>query len=200
MISWKVRETVCGLDELAAKRATGVTHLLSILDPEFPDLEQPDTPTLRACLTLRFHDIIEARPGLVAPAPAHIDALLAFGRALPEDPVHLLVHCHMGVSRSTAAMAALLVQANPHADEAAIMARLASIRPQAWPNLLMVQLADQQLDRAGRLVDALGSLYARQVRANPTLAEEMIRYGRRAEVELARSHSRQPLSQPDGPK
>lgn len=187
MISWNVRETICGLDELGAKRATGVTHLLSIVDPEFPDLEEFEAPTLRASLTLRFHDIIAARPGLVAPAPAHIRALLAFGRALPDDAVHLLVHCHMGISRSTAAMAALLVQANPRADDAAIMAHLASIRPQAWPNLLMVRLADEQLGRGGRLVNALGPLYARQVSANPTLAEEMIRYGRGAEVELARS-------------
>ena len=186
MISGRIRQTICGLDELATL-SSSATHLLSILDPDFPD--PPSAPEeVQARLCLRFHDIITPEPGLIAPEPHHIDALLAFGRRLGSgDDSHLLVHCHMGVSRSPAAMAALLAQANPEEDEQALISHIADLRPQAWPNLLMVTLADEQLHRGGRLVAALKPLYEHQIRSNPALADQMIRYGRAAEVELAMS-------------
>ena len=34
MIDWTVRQTICGLDELDSLAGAGVTHLLSILDPQ----------------------------------------------------------------------------------------------------------------------------------------------------------------------
>ena len=62
-------------------------------------------------------------------------------------------------------MAALLAQANPEADERALISHIADLRPQAWPNLLMVALADEQLHRDGRLVAALKPLYESQIKA-----------------------------------
>jgi predicted protein tyrosine phosphatase len=186
VISGRIRQTICGLDELATL-SSGATHILSILDPDFPDPHSAAVE-FQARLCLRFHDIITPEPGLIAPEPRHINELLAFGRGVrPSNAPHLLVHCHMGVSRSPAAMAALLAQANPEADERALISHIADLRPQAWPNLLMVTLADEQLHRGGRLVAALKPLYQRQIRGNPALADQMIRYGRAAEVELAMS-------------
>jgi predicted protein tyrosine phosphatase len=184
VFSGRIRRTICGLDELATL-GSGATHVMSILDPDFPD-PHGAAEKFQARLCLRFHDIIAPEPGLIAPEPHHIEALLAFGRGLG-GASHLLVHCHMGVSRSPAAMAALLAQANPQADERALISHIADLRPQAWPNLLMVALADEQLDRGGRLVAALKPLYERQIRSNPAIADQMIRYGRAAEVELAMS-------------
>jgi len=187
VISGCIRQTICGLDELATLHS-GATHVLSILDPDFPDPYFAAAEEFQVRLCLRFHDIIKPEPGLIAPEPHHISALLAFGRGLgPGDASHLLVHCHMGVSRSPAAMAALLAQANPEADERALISHIADLRPQAWPNLLMVALADEQLHRGGRLVAALKPLYESQIRDNPALADQMTRYGRTAEVELAMS-------------
>ena len=76
------------------------------------------------------------------PSPAHMETILDFGRAFRsrkdvDAPSHLLVHCHMGVSRSTAAMMALMAQADPGESAEALFARLLSIRPQAWPNSRM---------------------------------------------------------------
>ena len=50
---------ICGLDELTGHQGRGVTHILSILDPEWPDPTafQAYDPHFRA--TLRFHDAIE---------------------------------------------------------------------------------------------------------------------------------------------
>jgi predicted protein tyrosine phosphatase len=124
---------------------------------------------------------------LLAPGAAHVQALLAFGRTLDgADPAHLLVHCHMGVSRSTAAMAVLLAQGHPDASEDTILGRIEAIRPQAWPNSRIVLLADEALGRGGRLAAALGRLYARQLARNPRFAEGLRSAGRGAEVEMAR--------------
>src|SRR3546814_14794615 len=75
----------------------------------------------------------------------------------------------MGVSRSTAAMRSLLAQTHADEDEERLFARLSEIRPQAWPNSLMVGFADAQLGRAGRLTDALRRHYGRRMRQEPAV-------------------------------
>ena len=50
--------------------------------------------------------------------------MLAFGRDAGRDPSHLLIHCHAGISRSTAAMLMILAQAFPDEPEDAIVDRL----------------------------------------------------------------------------
>jgi predicted protein tyrosine phosphatase len=188
MIDWSIAQTICGLSELPAKCSAEVTHLLSILDPEHPDAAGVEPSAARQHLTLRFHDVISPVPGFVAPEPTHVEALLAFGRSLPGgDPGHLLVHCHAGISRSTAAMTALLAQAHPEAAEADILAHVRAIRPQAWPNSLMIAFADRHLGRDGRLLAALRPFYAAQLERDPGVGRMMIELGRIAEVEMARS-------------
>ena len=136
--------TVCGLDELDGHAARGVTHVLSILDPEWPDPEAflAFDPHFRA--TLRFHDAIEPAPGIVLPETSDVEKILAFGRDAG-DVSHLLIHCHAGISRSTAAMLMILSQAHPDDSEDAVADRLVAVRPQAWPNSRMVGFADEFL-------------------------------------------------------
>ena len=175
--------TVCGLEELDGHSARGVTHVLSILDPDWPDPEAFGAFAPHHRATFRFHDVIEPIPGMIAPEEANVAAILAFARDAG-DVSHLLIHCHAGISRSTAAMLMILAQALPHESEDAAAARLANIRPQAWPNSRMIAFADELLGREGRLIAALGPLYARRLEAQPELAEAM-RLGRRGrEVEL----------------
>ena len=186
MITWQVKQTICGIRDLEAHRGAEITHLLSILDPDAPD------PTLyfgiapKEYLTVRFHDVILPHPDLVLPKREHMEEVLAFGRKLPgRDPAHLLVHCHMGISRSTAAAAAILLQAHPELDEDATLNEIQRIRPSAWPNSLMIGHADALLGRDGRLLAALGRLYRRQLEANPRFADPLRTGGRLAEVEMA---------------
>ena len=195
--------TICGLDELEDHAARGVTHVLSIVDP---GREDPDVfrryGTIRRT-TLRFHDAIEPGPGLILPEIADIEAILDWGRLAyargaverasdrlepaAEVDGHMLVHCHMGISRSTAAMTILLAQAHPHEGETSIALRVREIRPIAWPNLRMIGFADDILGRAGRLKAAVGELYARSLKAKPDLADVMIRLDRAREVEFGRA-------------
>jgi hypothetical protein len=57
--------TVCGLDELDRRSGRSVTHVLSILDPEWaePEAFEDFDPHFRT--TLRFHDAIEPDSGVV---------------------------------------------------------------------------------------------------------------------------------------
>jgi predicted protein tyrosine phosphatase len=182
--------TICGLEELDQHRAGGVTHVLSILDPDWADPEAFGAFDPHHRTILRFHDAIEPAPGLRLPQAGDVEAVLAFGEALAQDAAgrdegHLLVHCHMGISRSTAAMATLIAQAHPGENEDRILARLREIRPQAWPNLRMMEFADELLGRKGRLVSALARLYGQQISERPRLAEVMRGLNRSREVQMA---------------
>jgi predicted protein tyrosine phosphatase len=182
--------TVCGLDELEGHSGSRVTHVLSILDPDWPDPESFGRWDRHHRLTLRFHDIVDPIPGQVLPEPEHVERILAFSEDLAADAQereegHLLVHCHMGISRSTAAMTMLLAQAYPDEDEASLVARLTAIRPQAWPNLRMIGFADEMLGRGGRLATEVSRLHARQIADKPHLADTFRRLGRAREVEAA---------------
>lgn len=181
--------TICGLSELDLHRTRAVTHVLSILDPEWPDPEPFRAYDPHHRTTLRFHDVIEPGSGLILPRREHLERIVAFGEIVATDAVertdpHLLVHCHMGISRSTAAMATLLAQAHPNADEDDIFSRIVEIRPQAWPNSLMIGFADALLERRGRFTAALARHYARQLARRPQTGREMRSLGRGREVEM----------------
>ena len=182
--------TICGIEELPGHEARDVTHVLSLLDPEWPEIDAFQRYGAHHRRIFHFHDIIEPVPGRIAPTPDDMAAILQFGaelRAAKEGRAegHLLVHCHMGVSRSTAAMLSLLAQAYPDEGEDRLFARLREIRPQAWPNSLMVGYADEQLGRGGRLTAALRQHYGHRLRHEPEVAEWMTRLGRAREVEMA---------------
>lgn len=182
--------TVCGIDELTAQSARNVTHVLSIIDPERPELSEFSGYGQHLRTTLRFHDIIAERDGQIMPSPTHTEEILKFGQSFlsrPDaaSPAHILVHCHMGVSRSTAAMMTLMAQANPSETIAALFDRLIAIRPQAWPNSKMIAFADEQLGRGGELTRELKRHYGRQLKNQPHFGDWMVSLGRGAEVEMA---------------
>ncbi|RVU21704.1 tyrosine phosphatase family protein [Methylobacterium oryzihabitans] len=181
--------TVCGLEELGHHSARGITHVLSILDPGWPEPEAFGGYDAHHRTTLRFHDVTEPGPNLVLPQATHVEEILAFGRDLTaergRERTHLLIHCHAGISRSTAAMTMLLAQARPDLDEAAIVARVHELREKAWPNARMIGFADAALGRDGRLSEAVRRLHALQLKVRPHLDQLMRDLGRSAEVEAA---------------
>ena len=176
---------MCGIEELHGHRDAGVTHILSLLDPGWPKPEAFDMFGEHQRLDLRFHDIIEQLPGQQAPTEDDVAKLLAFGRELPKQEVHLLVHCHMGISRSSAAMTLLLAQARPDQPAMAALAEVVRIRPHAWPNLRLMEFGDTQLGRKGELVAAARERYRYVVAKRPQLGQTMIELGRSREVDSA---------------
>lgn len=180
--------TVCGIEELPDHGSRRVSHVLSILDPDRPEPESfSDYPAHRRT-TLRFHDAIAPAPGIVLPERRDVEAILDFGRTLAAEgaaEAHILVHCHLGISRSTAALAILMADAEPDTPAAALIAQLHDQREKAWPNARMIALADDLLGRQGTLSEAVRGLHAIQLRKRPHLATVMRDLGRAGEVEAA---------------
>jgi predicted protein tyrosine phosphatase len=182
------RVTICGIPELGDHCATGVTHVLSILDPDWPDPPAFAAFAPHRRLALRFHDIIEPVPDRYAPSREDVARLLAFGAELTDTNAnHLLVHCHAGVSRSTAATALILAQQHPEWPAPDVLDVVAQIRPRAWPNLRMLEFGDALLGRGGELVAAAGLVYRRVLDRDPSFQDAMIDGGRGREVIAALS-------------
>jgi predicted protein tyrosine phosphatase len=95
-----IRVTICGIPELDEHCAAGVTHIVSILDPEWSD---PPTfakfaPHWR--LDLRFRDVIKPSPHHLAPSRNDVARLLGFGRELNDRAgSHLLAAARSSASR-----------------------------------------------------------------------------------------------------
>lgn len=182
--------SVCGIDELPDFAHLPITHVLSILDPCHPELPVFARYPAHARLELRFNDVIAPRGADVLPEKSDVDLLLAFGRDLAAEAKspgrgsgHLLVHCHAGISRSTASMILILAQARTDLSAEAIVGELVRIRPRAWPNLRIVRYGDELLGRGGTLVEAVKRHYAHRVREQPELAQYFREAGRAEEVE-----------------
>lgn len=179
--------TICGIAELGQHCEAGVTHVLSILDPHWPDpIAFSDFPPHRR-EALRFDDVIAPTPGMVAPSEEHVAQLLAFGRdvGVAGEQAHLLIHCHAGVSRSTAAATLLLAQDDPTRSASDIFDEIARLRPRAWPNLVLLELGETALGRHGEFTAAVGVQYRRVIEANPSFAAYLRENGRGREVALA---------------
>jgi len=147
-------------DVVARSRAL---RLLTLLQDEVL-VETPRLIKPADHLRLHIHDIAEPLDGCVAPNEEHIDALidlaLDWGGSGP-----IVVHCWAGISRSTAAAFTMLCAINPDAAEQLIARRLRQASPTAYPNRLMVRLADRALARNGRMVRAVEAM-GRGVPAN----------------------------------
>ena len=155
-----VRLSICGIHELDGFARAGVSDVLSILDPGLPDPQAFMRYAPHRRTALRFHDVVLPTEGHSMPAEDDMRRILEFGERLAQtaDAAHLLVHCVAGVSRSTAAAAILMAQRRPGRETEAFLALL-DIRPRAWPNSRMVELADALLGRSGRLRAGLDDYY-----------------------------------------
>ena len=98
---------------------------------------------------------------------------------------HLLIHCHAGISRSTASAALLLAQADPARAAEDIFAEISRLRPRAWPNLLLLELGEAALGRTGEIAPAVAAQYRRVLALDPAFGEFIRAAGRAREVDLA---------------
>ncbi len=174
--------TICGIDELPNHADAGVSHVLTILDPGWPDPEHFARFRPHRRTVWRFHDIVHPHEGQTHPTEAHAQAILDYGVALRDEAVaHLLIHCHQGLSRSTATAIILMTQAKP-GGEAEAFEHLRAIRPFSWPNSRMIAMADSLLGRGGTLLEAMRDHHRRMARARPDMMPYLRAGERAAEV------------------
>ena len=147
---------VCPLSDLDATLETsGARWMVSLMGPG-KSSARPSGIT-RGFLGLEFHDIDGPRDNMLPPSQADVTQLLEFFDGWDgHDP--LLIHCWMGISRSTAAAAIALAQRDPRQDMARLAQRLRLASPMATPNRLMIALADEQLGLNGNLCSAIAAI------------------------------------------
>lgn len=158
--------TVCGVDELAPlfedqdPGGPAITHVISLWDPPTkPDHEKEITRHLdlftrslpeSSVLPLSFDDIPCPVPGLTEPGINHMREVLAFAEKAVEEQgenTHLLVHCRMGISRSSACALAILADNNADTPSHELLSQLLTRRRWISPNQRLTLFADQLLDR-----------------------------------------------------
>ena len=148
---------VCSLARLhETVEDTGARHVVSLLGDE-DKIDRPSCIAPENHLWLRLHDISAPLDGYIMPDEPHVAELLTFVRGW-DRRAPLVVHCFMGISRSTASAYVSVCALNPHRDEASIAQALRLASPTATPNIRIVSLADRLLGREGRMVAAIETI------------------------------------------
>jgi predicted protein tyrosine phosphatase len=167
---------VCGVSELEEAFKNPFTHIISIWDPEWMERGGVEgqlrkrLPSDTRIHIAYFHDTSIEEPGRRAPVEDDLRNILAFAANL-EPQATILIHCWAGISRSTAVAYAILCQSMGPGREMECIESILSIRPQAFPNSLIIELADRILERKGAMQQAYGKLMAK-VFAKSGLDEE----------------------------
>jgi predicted protein tyrosine phosphatase len=152
--------SVCGAHELRHFAERRMTHVVSIWDGHEAGNEErrsyvhavfPNALTHFAF----FHDLLSNPTARYAPTMGAVKSILQFTAAV-EPPARLLVHCAMGISRSTAIALATLCHHAGRGYEVECYVALKRLRPSACPNPLIVHFADDILGRKGAIIQALG--------------------------------------------
>jgi predicted protein tyrosine phosphatase len=142
------------------------THVVSLLDP---GIAQEHVPVIRGAehVVARLRD----QENLVSTGhfPDLVESLFETMRPAVEDSQsRILVHCHAGISRSTAfAYSMIAHHAGPGMEEQAFSAFL-SIVNKPWPNRRIVEILDRRLGRGGAMLaplDAMRERYPRRLHA-----------------------------------
>lgn len=135
---------------------TGARHVVSLIGDE-GRLMRLDGIVPENHLWLRLHDISTPLDGYIMPAEQHVADLLQFVRHW-DRRTPLVVHCYMGISRSTASAFAGICALSPHRDEVNIAQALRRASATATPNIRIVSLADRLLGREGRMIAAIETI------------------------------------------
>src|ERR1700692_1139922 len=148
---------VCSLARLhEIVEDTGARHVVSLIGDE-ANLVRPQSVTADNHLWLRLHAISAPLDGYIMPGEEHRAHLIRLVRGWARRSP-LVVHCYMGISRSTASAYASVCALNPQRDEASIAQALRRASPTATPNIRIVSLADKLLGRDGRMVAAIETI------------------------------------------
>lgn len=165
---------------------SGHSHIVSMLDPEWPHPEQFDSWPQDRRVILRFHDEIAPRENRVLPDEDMVRALIAFGERAQEhdgDDVRLFIHCQSGMSRSTAGALILWAARHPEAADEQLFSALDRIRAGSWPNTLMLSIADDMLNRPTRMADAAIPFFAERLKSDDELRARMTKLRRVPDLE-----------------
>lgn len=139
----------------ALAKAWPATHVISLLDP---DISEQAIPKLTA--HVEAHHVIRIFDQERAEATHHFDAVISGVlntlQAILEGPANrLIIHCHAGVSRSTAIGHGALALIHGAGREDDAFNELLRITRKPWPNRRIVEVIDNALNRGGTMLAPL---------------------------------------------
>ena len=102
-------------------------------------------------LVLCFDDISVPLDDFIEPQEKHILQALSFADRIGEGSI--LIHCHAGISRSSAIALAIIAKIIGKGKEEESIKILGQINPHARPNKSIVWLTDEILERKRKLYD-----------------------------------------------
>lgn len=149
--------TIGGVLELEKMKGTPFTRVISISEASLKT-ERGYEKQLRnlfpgASYHFSYFDDVEfQREG--APDRNGVYRILLFSQNFTLND-RILIHCRAGISRSTAIACAVVCQHTPPGEEKAAVEYIRSIRSIMVPNFLIIKLADEILQREGRLIAAV---------------------------------------------
>ncbi|NRP70326.1 hypothetical protein ILFOPFJJ_01205 [Ensifer psoraleae] len=156
-----------------AAREWRASHVLSLLDPELPEVDVPVISEV-AHRVVRMRD--QENAGATQHFPDLVQEVFAAMRPVADDrSSRILVHCHAGVSRSTAFAYGLIAHQLGEGREEEAFAALLTITRKPWPNRRIIEILDASLGREGRLLAPLDAMRARY----PLRIEAWHRFNRR---------------------
>lgn len=145
---------ICSLSNLTQTiETTGARHVVSLINAGM-DVPYPLSVPHEQRLFLGFNDIVSETPGFKAPEKIHAQKLIDFVRNWDRE-APLVIHCWMGISRSTAGGYISQCALMEDADERELAQALREASPSATPNIRLVQFADELLGREGRMISAI---------------------------------------------
>src|SRR5947207_10635709 len=132
------------------------SHVVTLLSPEHM-IETAQGFAADRHLRLGMNDVAEEWESDCAPCAGHVRSLIDFGHSWRAE-APMIVHCWAGVSRSMAAAFTLLCDRAGPGAERDIARAMRARAPHAFPNPLLVRLADEALGREGRMIAAAESI------------------------------------------
>lgn len=147
-INWDIENTnmfkltVTGISE-AALYAPSHTKIIGIIDPNTKPIE-----TDKPYHVEYFHDIEIFLNGYQRANIKNVEQILNFSKTFTDDD-NVLIHCHAGISRSTAIAILVLVQHGMSIEDA--FDHVYEIRDCMSPNSLLIEFGDCLLDCDGEL-------------------------------------------------
>ena len=138
---------VSGLADAARLRREWATLTIGLFDPDHPLRPAGSASYHQEC----FCDLEDRATPSQAPSLEAIGRILDYAAGFRDDD-RVLVHCAVGVSRSTAVAILVLVRHGMAPDRA--FAHVAQLRPAMSPNMLIIEHGERLLGLNGRLKSA----------------------------------------------
>ncbi len=123
----------------------GVITIEDSLIDEPLRIDESDCPQLVLC----FDDIASPKDEWILPKERHVHSALQFADELGGGS--LLIHCHAGISRSSAIALAIIANGLGPGKEKQALMELEKINPNCAPNALVVWFTDEILELEGNL-------------------------------------------------